>query len=172
MKRLAGVSVLIITTLFATRLLATPEEIRIVRGTLFYGFINDGDFNLDGTRGLAMEGTLSPYTASLPWKTLCDRVTCGPGEVLSLRSWYGAGPLTGSGEFTLFGETYPLWGFKRSGEWSNFQFDADLTLPDYTDTGVAEVSVPFVFSGLCTFRTDSNPRRMICTSLPARASRQ
>jgi hypothetical protein len=149
MNRLAGISVLVFTTLFATQLLATPHEIRIIRGTFVQPAEFTGRFALDGTAGLAMEGTVSAHSAGLPWEQ-CFRFACLPGDVVTLQSSYGTVPpvLTGSGLLSLLGQTYGLW---TPGEaFANFGFHGAFTLPalpPITELGRAEVSAPFTFSG-------------------------
>jgi hypothetical protein len=147
MKRLLGLTVLVCSTLLTTPLRATGE-IRILRGTFVQPANSPGRFDFDGTLGLEMEGTVEPHFAYLPWEE-CWRLTCDPGEVVSVRSIYGTRHpvLTGTGDLTLLGHTYRLWTLTGGEAFADLQFDADLTLPEFSGTGLTDVSVPFVFSG-------------------------
>ena len=125
---------------------AKPQEIRISRGTFVQAADLTGRFDIGGTQGVEMEGTVSPHTASLPWE-FCLRIGCEPGTVVDLRSGYGTRPpfFTGSGQVTLRGQTYSLWTGDEA--FADFRFDGSVTLPALPATGSVEVSTPFVFSG-------------------------
>src|SRR4029453_18163839 len=110
MKRLLGFSVLVLTAVSATSVKATTDEIRVGRGPPVQPLNRDGDINVEGTSGLRIDATLEVSVAIQAWAS-CELHPCQPGDVVSLRTGYGAHPavFTGSGQVTLRGQTYSLW---------------------------------------------------------------
>ena len=149
MKRLLGVSVLALTTLFAPPLHATTDAIRIIRGTLVQPtdiFGGSGALEIQGTAGVSIDATLFSFFAFLGWDvaSFCERRACLPGEVMSIRAVY-ASSLPGSGEVTIHGQTYSLWTLDGAG--AELDFDGEFVLPEFTDAARVELSAPFTFSG-------------------------
>ena len=147
MKRLLGCSVLVLTTVFAIPLHATPDEIRIVRGTLVQSMDATADLNVEGTFGVRIDAALHFQFGFIGW-SFCDALRpCLPGDVISLRAVYGTRPriLTGAGQVTIQGQTYSMFDDASA----DLNFDGAFVLPAFMDsvTGTVELSAPFAFSG-------------------------
>ena len=140
------VTTLIATTLVSTQLRATTDSIRIVRGTLFQPNDLTGDLSVEGTSGLKIDAALAPHYSFQAW-SYCHLYPCLGGDELSLEAGYSSVPmfLTGSGQVTLLGETYPLWGEPDSAD-LRLHFDGAFVLPEFTGERT-ELTAPFTFSG-------------------------
>ena len=147
MERLFGLSVLVLTTVFATPLHAAPDEIRIVRGSLVQALDSIADLNVEGTFGVRIDAALLFPFAFIGWFLCDDLRPCLPGDVISLRAAYGTQPpiLTGSGQVTIQGQTHSLFDDASAA----LDFDGAFVLPEFTNTvtGTVELSAPFAFSG-------------------------
>jgi len=131
------------------------QEVRILRGTLSQGADITGELSVDGTSGVRIDAALSGTHGSLAWDHVCPYVACLPGETVSLRSSYGPGVLTGSGQVTIHGQTYSLWA--PDGAIAQLEFDGAIVLPEFTSSGTAELSVPFAFSGSLQIPNQKEP---------------
>src|SRR5262245_42347689 len=149
MKRLlVSFCVLVLTTLLATPLHATRDEIRIIRGSLHQAADVTGTLSVDGTRGVTIDAALSSVFASIQWDSSCSLVGCLPGDVVTLGASYGSLfflPLFGSGQVAMQGRTYSLWSDAEAS--AVFSFDGEIVLPERTESNTAVLSAPFTFSG-------------------------
>lgn len=140
MKRLPGFSVLVLTILLLTRLHATTDEIRVVRGTAFQPLFRGGDLSVQGTSGLSIDATTASSSEVGGTWIHCDNIpACLPGRVLDIGSSYSLATLRG--QVTIRGKTYAL------GDASlQLTLDGAIVLPEFTDD-VVEVTAPFTLSG-------------------------
>jgi hypothetical protein len=155
MKRMLACSVVVLTTFAVAALHATGDEIRIVAGTHQQPLDLTGTLHVTGAAGVRIDAALDPTVASFGWG-FCDLApACAPGDVVSLRSFYGAHPaiFTGSGQVKVRGRTYSLFDEAVA----EFQFDGAFVAPAFTDADRTEVSAPFAFSGVLQVPSQREP---------------
>lgn len=77
-------------------------------------------------------------------------LTASTGAYPGTRSFIGS-----SGQLTVRGQTYDLW--FPDGLSAQLVLDAAIVLPDFTESGTAQVSVPFTFSGSVPIQNQEDP---------------
>jgi hypothetical protein len=144
MKRLLGFTVLVVTILLLKPFDATAADIRVLRGTYFQTINSAGHLSIDGTDGLSIDAFVPDSLAGLGWY-FCENLGCQPGEVVSLRAYYTA-PFEAGGQVRIHGQTYTFGATDDAS--AIFEFDpGSIVLPEFTDTNMVTLYVPFTFSG-------------------------
>jgi hypothetical protein len=149
-----GLIPLALLSFFVATSPATADESRIIRGSIDQVADSIATLSMLGTGGVKLDATFNGSYGGLFWDYVCPYTTCLPGDVVSLRSSY-ASFLGSSGQLTVRGQTYDLW--YPYGLRAQLVFDAAIVLPEFTESGTAEMSVPFTFSGSIPIPNEEDP---------------
>jgi hypothetical protein len=143
-KRLS--TVLSVAAIFGLTLLPSnaSDGTRVTSGAMHFED-TVGGITLEGQSGFRMEAGVD-VTGGVydPWNQ-CSFPECQPGTEVSLFAhWIG---LDLNGTVSLRGKTYVLGQEGEGGAFGSVEFDGSVILPEFTGSGTAEVSAPFLFSG-------------------------
>jgi hypothetical protein len=143
-KRLS--TVLSVAAIFGLTLMPSDasEGTRVTSGAMHFED-TVGGITLEGQSGFRMEAGVD-VTGGVydPWNQ-CLFPECQPGTEVSLFAhWIG---LDLNGTVSLRGKTYVLGQEGEGGAFGSVEFDGSVILPEFTSSGTAEVSAPFLFSG-------------------------
>jgi hypothetical protein len=126
--------------------LQAAEGMRVSSGALTFAS-HVGHIDIRGKSGFSMQATVDDAGGIFDAGNQCS-FECTPGTELSLFAlWLGSDL---SGAATLRGQKYLLGHEGEGGAFGIVQFDGEVTLPEFTDSGTAELSAPFSFVGQIT----------------------
>jgi hypothetical protein len=127
---------------------------RVASGALDFG-TTVGRMDVRGQSGLRLQTSVDVSGGVYnPWNQ-CSDPECPPGTAVSLYAYWSGGDLTGT--LNWRGDSYRLGSEGAGGAWGIAEFEGSVILPEFTDSGTAEVSAPFTFSGQFTPENPGGP---------------
>jgi hypothetical protein len=146
-----GISVLALVFI-STWSFLTPaganDGTRVTSGTLTFAS-QQGQIDAGGQADFSMQAFVDSSSGIFDFEDTCNAgPLCQPGTQVSLGARWNGIDLRGTA--TLRGRHYILGGEGDGHALGDAKFDGTVTMPDFTSSGIAQVSAPFSFSGELT----------------------